>query len=91
MSFFKKLFGGGDGPEAAEPAESYEGFSITPAPIKEGSQWRISALIEREVEGVVKSHTLVRADTVGDRETAVTFSVRKAKQAIDEQGVQLFG
>ena len=90
MSWLKNLFGGGEtsAPEAA--SEEYEGFKITPTPVREGSQWRISARIEKEVDGEVKTHMLVRADTVGDQETAEAFSVRKAKQMIDEQGERLF-
>lgn len=88
MSFLKKLFGGGGEASAAEAeTEAYEGFSITPTPIKDGTQWRISAKIEKGE----KTHTLVRADTVGDAQTAAEFSVRKAKQVIDEQGERLFG
>jgi hypothetical protein len=90
MSFFKKLFGGGTAKEET-PAETYEGFAITPTPIREGTQWRISARIEKKVGDAVKTHTLMRADTVGDKETAEVFSVRKAKQVIDEQGDRLFG
>ena len=90
MSFLKRLFGGGGGaPDPEASGERYKEFLITPTPIKEGTQWRISARIEKEVGGEVKSHTLVRADTVGDRETAEQFSMRKAKQAIDEQGERL--
>ena len=88
MSFLKKLFGGGGEGGAAEvSAEDYEGFLITPTPIKDGTQWRISARIEKGDQ----THTLVRADTVGDAETATEFSIRKAKQVIDEQGDRLFG
>lgn len=87
MSWLKNLFGGGEAaaPEAA--AEEYEGFAITPTPVREGTQWRISARIEKDG----KTHTLMRADTVGDQETAAQFSLRKAKQVIDEQGERLFG
>lgn len=88
MSFLKKLFGGGGTGGAAEvSAEDYAGFLITPTPIKDGTQWRISARIEKGDQ----THTLVRADTVGDAETATEFSIRKAKQVIDEQGDRLFG
>lgn len=90
MSFFKKLFGGGEAKQEDAPAETYEGFSITPAPVPEGSQWRIGARIEKEVGGETKTHTLVRADVVGDLESAQAFSIRKAKQVIDEQGERLF-
>lgn len=91
MSFLKKLFGGGGSAEASEPAsEIYEGFKITPTPQREGTQFRISARIEKEVDGTVKSHTLIRADTLGDLEGANEASISKAKQVIDEQGDRIF-
>ncbi|MDO6585406.1 HlyU family transcriptional regulator [Salipiger sp. 1_MG-2023] len=92
MSFFKKLFGGGNSaPEPQAEAVPYKDFRITPAPLKEGDGFRIAALIEAEVEGETKSHQLVRADVIRDREEAIAASVRKAQQMIDEQGLRLFG
>lgn len=92
MSIFKKLFGGGAGESAPEvEPEIYEGFTITPTPIREGTQYRISAKIEKEVAGEVKTHTLIRADTIGDLDEANTASIGKAKQVINEQGEGVFG
>ena len=85
MSIFKKLFGGGVAPEA-EP-ESHNGFTIRPEPIRDGDQWRICAVIEKDG----RTHRLIRADTMGDRGQAVEASVGKARQMIDEQGERLFG
>lgn len=90
MSFLSRLFGGGDGQAAKEPqdaTETYEGFSITPEPQREGSNWRIAARIEKDG----KSHLLIRADQMGDRAECAKFSLAKAKQMIDEQGERLFG
>jgi hypothetical protein len=89
MSLFSRLFGGGASANEAEPV-AYEGFHIFPEPIREGSQHRIAARIEKDVGGVPKTYQLIRADTLGDREFAVTASVNKAKQMIDEQGERLF-
>ena len=77
------------GPAAAE-AETYEGFTIIPEPAREGSQYRIGARIEKEIGGEKKTHTLIRADTLGDHASAVTASINKARQVIDEQGDRLF-
>ena len=90
MSFLKKLFGGrGDAP--SEPAgETYSGFHITPTPQRDGTQYRICARIEKEVEGEMLSHTLIRADTIGDPDEAAAAAIAKAKQMIDEQGDRLF-
>ena len=85
MSLLKKLFGG-SAPEPAKP-ETYKGFAITPNPVNEGGRFRIGALIEKDGQ----SHQLIRADTLDDLESAVTASIGKAKQMIDEQGDRLFG
>ncbi|MCQ8784117.1 HlyU family transcriptional regulator [Mangrovibrevibacter kandeliae] len=92
MSFLKKLFGGGDrdrqtAPEArAAAGEVYEGFTITPTPIKDGSQYRLAAEITKAVDGEVRSHRLVRADMFPTEDEAVQYALRKARQVIDEQG-----
>ena len=85
MSLFSKLFGGGAAKPESKP-ETYEGFTITPTPIADGSHYRVSAMIEKDG----KSHTLIRADTLDDLQGANAASIRKAKQMIDEQGEQLF-
>ena len=94
MSLFSRLFGSGgrDGgaDAAANIAETYRGFTITPAPRKDGSGYRISARIEKAIGGETKTHTLIRADTVNDVETAMTASLGKAKMLIDEQGEAIF-
>ena len=86
MSILKKLFGGGTPPEPPKP-ETYQGFAITPNPNNEGGRYRIGALIEKDG----KTHQLIRADTLDDLDSAITASVNKAKQMIDEQGDRLFG
>ncbi|MEM9320462.1 MAG: HlyU family transcriptional regulator [Pseudomonadota bacterium] len=93
MSFLSKLFGGSkDSPEASVgKSEDYEGFSITPAPQRDGSSWRIAAKITKEIDGDTKSHQMIRADTLGGQEEAAAASLAKAKMLIDEQGDRLFG
>lgn len=86
MSFFSKLFGGG-GAAPETKTESYEGFTITPNPAREGSRFRIGAMIEKDGQ----SHHLIRADMLETPEEANDASIRKAKQMIDEQGARLFG
>ena len=85
MSLFSKLFGGGAAPEPER--ESYEGFTITPNPAREGGRFRIGATIEKDG----KTHHLIRADVLETMDEANAASVRKAKQMIDEQGERLFG
>ena len=88
MSFFKKLFGGRAEPET--PKETYMGYSITATPVSEGGAYRIGALIEKETDGQVLSHSLVRADTIQGLEAAQEASIAKAKQVIDQQGDRVF-
>jgi len=93
MSFLKKLFGGGEKAAVAEKAlqpVEYKGYQITPCPIEEGGQFRISARIDGNVNGEAKSHTLIRADVIRDHGEAVEASVGKAKQMIDQMGDLIF-
>lgn len=90
MSLLSKLFGARPKPtEAAtdHPSEDYNGFTITPTPMKDGPRFRLSARIEKDG----RSHTLIRADTIDDEATAIASSLAKAKRMIDEQGDRLFG
>jgi hypothetical protein len=89
MSLFSKLFGGGGKP-AKEP-ELYKEFRIFPEPQSGSGGYRLAARIEKEVEGETKTHQMIRADQIQDAEEAEAFSIRKAKQLIDEQGERLFG
>jgi hypothetical protein len=84
MSLLSKLFGGGSAPEPQR--ETYEGFTITPIPEKEGSRFRIGATIEKDGQ----THHLIRADMLETLEDANQASIRKAKQMIDEQGARIF-
>lgn len=89
MSLLSKLFGSRSksSAETEQPAEEYNGFAITPTPIKEGPRYRLSARIEKDG----KTHMLIRADTVEDEATALASSLAKAKQAIDQLGDGIFG
>ncbi len=89
MSLLSRLFGGSDKSPEVE-AIAYEGFNIIADPIREGSKWRIAARIEKAFDGELKTHQLIRADTLDDESSAIEASVGKAKQMIDEQGDGLF-
>lgn len=92
MSLLSRLFGGGGSDSSAkQPSETYEGFSITAEPMKDGGSWRLAARIEKEIDGELKSHHLIRADTFQSADEASDAAVAKAKQIIDEQGSRLFG
>jgi hypothetical protein len=87
MSFLKKLFGGGNAAPRKAASESYNGFTITPQPVKEAHGYRIGALIEKDGQ----SHQMIRADTYAAPDIASDASVAKAKQMIDQMGDKLFG
>jgi hypothetical protein len=89
MSWLSKLFGGGGEAAAAEPTE-YEGFRIFPDPMPDDGQFRLAARIEKEVGGELKTHRLIRADLLRDRDEASAAAVRKAQQMIDQMGERLF-
>ncbi|KPA23097.1 Transcriptional activator HlyU [Shimia sp. SK013] len=91
MSLFKRLFGGGgEAPSPKAESQEYAGFTITPTPIAEGGQFRVSARIEALIDGEEKRHELIRADVIRDLDEATDMSVRKAKQLIDQMGNALF-
>jgi hypothetical protein len=89
MSLFSKLFGGGGKP-AKEP-DVYKEFRIFAEPQSGSGGYRLAARIEKEVGGETKVHHMIRADQIQSLDEAEAFSLRKAKQLIDEQGERLFG
>ena len=93
MSFFKRLFGGGDSGQAPKPAAETEhkGFQIAATPQAEGGQYRLHGMISKEIDGETKTHTLIRADLFPDADQCAEVTLRKAKQVIDEQGERIFG
>ena len=97
MSMLKDLWtrlfgsaGGGSGqtPEA-DPVE-HQGYTIRPAPFPAEGQYQVAGTIEKHVDGDLKSHSFIRADRMASQEEAITFSVVKAKQLIDQQGERMF-
>lgn len=88
MSLFSKLFGG-KAPEEAKP-EDYNGYLIFADPQKDSAGFRIGGRIEKEIDGEVKTHAFMRADTFNSAEQAAEITVLKAKQLIDQQGESIF-
>lgn len=89
MSLLSRLFGGG-GTTPEPKVETYKGFRIFPEPQSGEGGYRVGARIEKEIASEVKVHHLLRADAILNLEDAEAFSVRKAKQVIDEQGERIF-
>ncbi len=87
MSLLSKLFGG----SAKDPEPvTHNGYRIFPEPVKEDGGYRIAARIEKDVDGQVKTHMMIRADTYSAPDTAMDASVDKAKQVIDQLGDKIF-
>jgi hypothetical protein len=90
MSFFKKLFGGGEGKTEAGSSREYKGFTITAAPIKEAGQFRLAGIITKEINGALKEHRFVRADVFTSKDEAVQFAFMKGELIIDQSGEGIF-
>jgi hypothetical protein len=93
MGLFSKLFGGGgkSGGGASEgEAVDYNGYKIHPAARSQNGQWLTAGVIRKQVDGVMKEHSFLRADTHGSAEAANDFAVVKGRQIIDEQGERMF-
>ena len=91
FEFLRKLVAGapGDSAAAAEPVD-YNGFQIVPMPRKSEGGWRVQGIISKELQGEVKTHEFIRADTISDRQGAIDMTVSKAQRTIDEQGERIF-
>jgi hypothetical protein len=95
MSFLKSLFGRratSEEAKAPDPAHAleYKGFVIRAAPFKNEGQYQTAGSIEKEIDGVMKEHKFLRADRHAGFEDAVSFTLFKGRQIIDEQGERLF-
>jgi hypothetical protein len=92
---FGGLFGGSSGDEVpdqkvvGEPV-IYEGYKIEAMPRKDGSQWQLYGRISKGEGDSQQVHELIRADYFSGLEEAVSFTLRKAQQVIDEQGDKIF-
>ena len=48
-------------------------------------------IIRKEIAGVPKEHSFIRADTFGSKDEAAAMAVEKGKLIIDERGDRMFG
>ena len=91
LGSLKALFGGGGGQGAAvADAVDYNGFQIQPAPEPRDGGWNTAGVITKTIDGELKEHRFIRVDTHSSRDDAISFSITKAQQIINEQGDQLF-
>ncbi|MBW6420223.1 transcriptional activator HlyU [Rhizobium sp. XQZ8] len=94
LSNILSMFSGGaksaEAPASKVESVEYAGCLIHPAPIREGSQFRLAGRIEKDVNGEILERTFVRADVFTSMEDAVEYTVKKAQQIIDQNGASLF-
>ena len=92
LSSLKSLFGGEGGRQSAQVSDpiEYNGFQIEPAPERRDGGWNTAGIISKVVDGEPKEHRFIRVDTHSNLDEALSFSVTKAQQIIDEQGDDLF-
>ncbi len=100
-SFFSRLFGGssGDsGPKRSKPTQ-YKDYLICAAPQRSGDSWNLAGVIIKpgedgenaeEGEDTNMEREFIRADIFTSQDEAISFSLRKGEQIIDEQGARLF-
>ena len=70
----------------AFPSTEYEGFTITPTPMAEGSQYRVCGTIRKGDQ----EEQFIRADVMGSAEQCSEETLRKAKLMIDQMGDRIF-
>lgn len=92
LGSLKALFAGGGSGQASRAAEpvDYNGYEIYPAPERRDGGWNTQGIIRKIIDGEPKEHRFIRVDTHSNLDDAISFSVTKAQQIIDEQGDNLF-
>ncbi|SBS32309.1 Transcriptional activator HlyU [Marinomonas aquimarina] len=92
FSSLSKLFSSPANAPQAEPADAieYKGYVITPTPMSDQGQYRVSALITKGEGEAQQTHTFIRSDLVASRDECIELTTRKAKLTIDQLGEQIF-
>lgn len=95
MSFWKKLFGGGEGasnqgPAAAAKSLEYKGYMIEARPYKEAGQYQTAGVVWKDVDGQRKEHSFIRADRFAAIADAADHAILKGQQIVDQQGDMVF-
>ncbi len=92
MSFLRKLLGLGGASEAqpiATRTMDYRGYVIRATPFKERDRFQVCGAIGRQIDGVMKEQTFIRADSSPSIDDAVEMTFLKARQIIDLGGGDL--
>ncbi|MCJ8322974.1 MAG: hypothetical protein HRU29_02730 [Rhizobiales bacterium] len=97
MSFFKKLFGRSkqnkstaDGVDKIIGEETYLDYTIQAIEMKQSGEYILAGIISKNIGDEVKTHKFIRADRLHGQEQAVSTTIKKGQQIIDQQGDSLF-
>lgn len=94
MSFLKSLFGGrkaaDDKPAGPVKSIEHNGFTIHATPYQEGGQYQLCGVVEKLVDGELRSHRFIRADRFPGLAEAADFTLVKGQQLVDMEGDRLF-
>jgi hypothetical protein len=86
----KAMASGPSGPrEVRGETVEYKGYQLTPTPIPEGGQYRVSGVIVKPGEPEQR-HAFIRSDLVAGEDEACNFTLVKARLMIDQLGDRLF-
>jgi len=92
IKFLKSLLGGTDtgGDAQPESAVEYKGYRITPCPHNRNGGWSTQAVIEKEIDGEIKTHHFIRADSTSGKDGAIELILSKCRMTIDQLGDRIF-
>jgi hypothetical protein len=95
-SIVSRIFSIFGGSRPAEPVavqesrETYQGLELVAQPMKEGNQYRIAGRIEKQEGEQLLVRQFIRADIFSGEKEAAEFTLRKARQIVDQHGASLF-
>ena len=91
FGWLKKAMAGGPASPREVQGETieYKGYQVTPTPIPDGGQYRVSGIIVKPGEPEQR-HTFIRSDLVAGEEEACNFTLVKARLMIDQLGDRIF-
>lgn len=73
-----------------ESRETYRDLDLVAQPMREGNQYRVAGRIEKKDGERILVRQFIRADIFSNEREAVEFTLRKAKQIVDQHGTSLF-